>query len=150
MELTEKQVVGNLGENVSANFLIAKGYSIIAKNYRKKFGEIDIVAKKRGKIHFVEVKTVSRDNLLNPIHKEMDAFRPKTNSKFVRPNSSEDCFRPEDNVHSWKQKRLSRAIQCFIAQNRLGETEWQFDVITVFLDRKNKLARVKVLDNIIL
>lgn len=132
MELTEKQVVGNLGEKISANFLVAKGYSIIAKNYRKKLGEIDIVAKKKEKIHFVEVKTVSRDNLLNPIHKEMDAFRP------------------EDNVHGWKQKRLARAIQCYIAQNKLGETEWQFDVITVFLDRKNKLARVKVLENIIL
>ncbi len=132
LNITKKQEIGNLGEDVSVNFLREKGFEILNRNYRKKFGEIDVVAKIKDKIHFMEVKTVSRENLLNPIHAEMDTFRP------------------EDNVHPWKLKRLSRAITAYISQYKLSGTEWQFDVITVFLDRKNKLARVKMLENLIL
>lgn len=153
LEPTQKQVVGNLGEEIASRFLINKGFEIVDRNYRKKFGEIDIVAKKEEIIHFVEVKTVSRDNLKDPISQveDKDTFRPKTNSEFVRSNNPEDCFRPEDNVHPWKLKRLSRAIQVYLAEHKLGEeTFWQFDVITVLLDVKNKIARVKILEDIIL
>ena len=136
---TEKQVVGDLGEDVASKFLTGRGFKIIGRNYRKKFGEIDVIAEKAGKVHFVEVKTVSRHNLRNPIHNEMDS-----------PVAPKDSYRPEDNVHSWKQKRLSRAIQVYIAENKLQETDWQFDVVTVFLDVENKLAKVKVLEDLIL
>ncbi len=141
-ELTKKQVIGNLGEDVAVRLLDGKGFEITERNYRKKFGEIDIVAKKEEIIHFVEVKTVSRDNLKDPIG------QTEVNDG---PNNPEDCFRPEDNVHPWKFKRLSRAIQVYLEERKFGEeTCWQFDVITVTLDVKNKIARVKILEDIIL
>jgi putative endonuclease len=41
MALTSKQIKGNLGEELAANWLIGKGYRILDRNYRKKYGEID-------------------------------------------------------------------------------------------------------------
>ncbi len=135
LEPTQKQVVGNLGEDIAARFLKNKGFEIVDRNYRKKFGEIDVVAKKEEVIHFVEVKTVSRENLKD----------------FNSETEDPDAFRPEDNVHPWKLKRLSRAVQVYLAERKLGEEIcWQFDVVTVLLDVKNKIARVKILEDIIL
>lgn len=132
LNITKKQEVGNLGEEISCRYLEDRSYKILTRNYRKKFGEIDIVASIKDRVHFVEVKTVSRENLQNSIHKEMDQFRP------------------EDNVHPWKLKRLSRAVTAYISEYRLEKSDWQFDVVTVYLDRKNKQAKVKILENIIL
>ena len=139
MELsrTQKQIIGSLGEDIACKFLKDKGFEIVARNYRKKFGEIDVVAKKAKRLHFVEVKTVSRENLREVI--------PETAGVPV------DSFRPEDNVHPWKLKRLSRAIKVYLAEKKLGdETYWQFNVVTVLLDEKNKIAKVKILYDIIL
>lgn len=131
---TQKQIVGSLGEDIASKYVLNKRFNIITRNYRKKFGEIDIIAKKEAKIHFIEVKTVSRENL------------NEVTSETIR-----DTFRPEDNVHLWKLKRLSRVIQAYLAENRFGdEIDWQFDVITISLDVKNKLARVKILEDVIL
>jgi len=133
MKPTQKQVTGNLGEDIACRFLVNKGFEVVTRNYRKKFGEIDVIVKKSGRVHFVEVKTVSRENL-----------------KDIGATVSDD-FRPEDNIHSWKLKRLSRAIQVYLSENKMGEgAEWQFDVVTVLLDAKNKLAKVKMLEDIIL
>ena len=131
-EKTGKQVIGVLGENVACNFLKRKGFSVVEKNYRKPWGEIDIIAKGSRILHFIEVKTVSRENLQS-ISREMDAYRP------------------EDNIHPWKLKRLSRTIQSYLLEkNTSEEGEWQFDVITVFLDQKKKQAKVNFIENVIL
>ena len=49
--------LGNFGENYVSNYLKNLGFNIIDRNYHTKYGEIDIIASKDGKIHFVEVKT---------------------------------------------------------------------------------------------
>lgn len=48
---------GQAGENHAADFLIAKGYRILARNYRTREGEIDLVAQYKKTLVFVEVKT---------------------------------------------------------------------------------------------
>lgn len=48
---------GDLGESIATDLLVKKGYKIIAKNFRSKFGEIDIVANCGDTLVFVEVKT---------------------------------------------------------------------------------------------
>ncbi|HOK56094.1 MAG TPA: YraN family protein [bacterium] len=53
---------GKLGEEKAVEFLRKKGYRIIEKNYRTKIGEIDLIAKRRKEIIFIEVKTRSSDN----------------------------------------------------------------------------------------
>lgn len=130
MGITEKQKVGLIGENLSTRFLVKQGFKILERNYRKKWGEIDIVAQKDKKIHFVEVKTVvSRE----------------TTARF----KNKDSFMPEDNVHAWKLKRLSRAVQTYLLERDVShETEWQLDVVVVFLDLTNKKARFRLTDNV--
>lgn len=60
-ETTNKKSVGQLGEDLTAGHLAGKGWQIIERNVREKFGEIDILAKTAdGRLHFVEVKTISK------------------------------------------------------------------------------------------
>ncbi len=60
-------------------------------------------------------------------------------------------YRPEDNMHPWKLKRLSRTIQTYLlSKNVPDEKEWQMDLLLVFLDIKNKKAKIKVVSDIIL
>lgn len=55
MELKRKK--GNLGEQKALDFLKKKGYRLIQKNYRCRFGEIDLILSKKKKLVFVEVKS---------------------------------------------------------------------------------------------
>jgi Holliday junction resolvase-like predicted endonuclease len=59
MATTEKRKTGDLGEDIAERFLMKQGYRIVERNYLRKWGEIDIIAKKDGKLYFVEVKTVT-------------------------------------------------------------------------------------------
>lgn len=125
--------MGRLGEDIALKYLLNKGYSFIDRNYRKRYGEIDIVMKKSGVLHFVEVKTVSTD--LSSLKNE----------------DKKDFFRPEDNVHPMKMSRLANTIKVFLEGKTAGEgADWQFDVVTVLLDERNKLAKVELLEDLVL
>ena len=126
------QKIGELGEDVACTFLMKHGFSVLERNYTKKWGEIDIIAKKAEKLYFVEVKSVSCVTL-----PDKDSDNP-----FIK--------RPEENMHPWKLKRLSRVIQTYLIHNRIGNTEWQLDLLLVYLDMKDRKARVRTIDNIIL
>jgi putative endonuclease len=55
--MTDKIKTGNKGEELAAHFLAGKGYEIVARNYRYKHAEIDLIVKKENWLVFVEVKT---------------------------------------------------------------------------------------------
>ncbi|MFA6536376.1 MAG: YraN family protein [Candidatus Paceibacterota bacterium] len=136
-----KKQIGNLGEGIACNFLIKKDFLILARNYWKKWGEIDIVAEKGEITHFVEVKTVSRENSESDMGKV-----PREN---LADNSG--SYRAEDNVHPWKLKRLSRTIQSYLLEKNFSDYQkWQFDVITVQVNLGDKRAKIKHLEDIIL
>ena len=124
-EKTEKRRVGDLGEDIAARFLVKQGFSIVERNFWKPFGEIDIIAKSGSVLHFVEVKTVSRITSLR------------------------DGYRPEDNIHAAKLKRIGRTLQAYLFEQKM-DPEWVFDVITVELDHEEKTAKVHFLKNLIL
>ncbi len=48
---------GNKGENLAAQYLSERSYTILERNWRFKYWEVDIIASKKNKLHFVEVKT---------------------------------------------------------------------------------------------
>lgn len=127
---SNSQKIGELGEDVACKFLIKNGFSILERNYTKKWGEIDIIAEKWNKRYFIEVKSKSVSSL-----------------EF---SSDEVGNRPEENMHIWKMKRLRRVVETYLISKRLGSIHWQFDLLVVYLDIEKRLARVKVVDNIIL
>jgi len=130
---SEKQKIGEMGENIAVKFLMKHGFSILDRNYTKKWGEIDIVAEKVNKIYFIEVKSVSRPDLASVSQVTLDEYRP------------------EDNMHPWKLKRLSRTIQTYLLSKKVpDEKEWQVDLLVVFIDLENKKAKIKVVSDIIL
>ena len=57
MPNTEKQIIGKIGEQLAADFLLKNGYTVVAQNVRLSKNEIDIIAEDRDFIVFVEVKT---------------------------------------------------------------------------------------------
>jgi putative endonuclease len=57
--MTDKMQTGDNGENLAADFLIGKGYTIVARKYRSRQAEIDLIAKRDDWLVFIEVKTRS-------------------------------------------------------------------------------------------
>lgn len=123
---------GAIGEKMVANHLKRKGFIHLESNFRAKTGEIDLILTKNSKIHFIEVKTVSRE---------------------IRDGVVEDVsrgtHRPEDNVHRDKLRKIFNTVQIWISKNRyVGE--WQLDVASVIFDSARRKARVTMIDNIVL
>ena len=139
--ITEKRKTGNLGEDLACRFLMKRNYNVIERNYLKKCGEIDIIATKKGILHFIEVKAVSADYV-------SDKFNPKNVSHETNPDGK---FRPEDNVHEWKLQRITKTLQIYLIEKDVSpETPWQFDVITVYIDKKRLVSKVNMIENVVL
>ena len=63
-------------------------------------------------------------------------------------NVSHEIFRPEENLHPQKLKRLGRVIQAYILSRGTGE--WAFDLVCVYIDQKSRSAKVKWIKDIII
>jgi len=55
--MTDKIETGSIGENLAAKFLVEKGFKVVARNFRWKRGEIDLIVQREDWLIFVEVKT---------------------------------------------------------------------------------------------
>lgn len=111
---------GNLGETIACQFLMNKGFRILERNYRKPWGEIDVIAEKAGIIRFVEVKAVTREK----------------GAGFSRETS---IYRPEEQVHPKKLEKIARTAESYMIE-KSREEEYQIDVVAVFLDPVTHMA----------
>lgn len=125
MAKTQKRETGDVGEDLVCKYLQERGFDIVDRNYLRPWGELDIVAKREGKIHFVEVKTVTRE-----------------------PGGG---YRPEENMHLRKVERLHRAMQTYLLGNKvLRNMDFQLDLACVYLSLTTKTAKIEMLENIVL
>lgn len=123
--------IGDYGEQIAVRYLKNHGFAILDTNYTKKCGELDIVAKNKGIIHFIEVKTLS--------------YQTKSLLEKAVKNSS---WRPEERVHRFKLHQIAKTLDIWLSEkNWTGE--WQIDVIAVRLVVEDKYASVKYIDNVI-
>jgi putative endonuclease len=128
LDIVRKEA-GRLGEQIAADYLRRKGYSLIERNYRKPWGEIDIIAEKGGVVRFVEVKTLSRE-LLPDVSRENNQYRP------------------EEQVHPWKLRKIARTAETYMNSTR-DSREYQIDVVGVFLNMRTRSARCRLFEQVL-
>jgi putative endonuclease len=124
-------IIGQLGEDIICGYLKNRGFRVVLRNYRKKWGEIDVVAEKNNVLHFVEVKAGGKD--------------------WEFKKDGEEDYRPEDHINYNKKERMKRVIQTYLMEHNIGqEKEWTVDVAVVLIDTEKKKANVKLLKSVLL
>ncbi len=103
--MSRQKIFGKLGEDCAAKFLETEGYKIIARNFRIRSAEIDIIAQKDDVIVFVEVK--ARSDIRHGLPSEAVTFR--------------------------KQKKIIEAAGVFLQDENFSECACRFDVVEVYL-----------------
>jgi len=121
---------GRVGEEAAEEFLRKKGYQILERNFRTKFGEIDIIAKQHlrgersshlgGVLIFVEVKT----------------------------KSGEEFGEPWEMVDERKVGQVRRMAELYLMKKRLGEAACRIDVVGVWLDIEGEVEKIEHWENV--
>jgi putative endonuclease len=95
--------LGIWGEKEAEKYLVKKAYTIIERNYRSPYGEIDIIAQKKGITVFVEVKT----------------------------RSSLTFGWPEESISPAKELKLIQTAEEYLSKQVVHTGAWRIDVISV-------------------
>jgi putative endonuclease len=106
----EKKELGKKGEEVALRFLKKRGYRIIEKNYVCKMGEMDIIAREKDTLAFIEVKT-------------------RTTTEFGPPQLA---------VNASKQRQLSKVALNYLKEKQLEDVKARFDVVAILLGQKRE------------
>ena len=101
--MAKANILGPWGERLAAEFLREKGYKILACNYRSRFGEIDLIARHKNALVFVEVKL----------------------------RKSPDYVQAREYVGSQKQSRIIATAECWLSENQT-QLQPRFDVIEIY------------------
>lgn len=110
-----RQSIGKQGETKAKNYLKRRGYQILECNYRTKAGEIDLIAKEKDCLVFVEVKT----------------------------RTTEEYGTPAEAVSFYKQQHMIKSARYYLARHG-GECECRFDVIEVRMSSKGWFQSAKI------
>lgn len=103
--MSRQKTFGKLGEDCAAKFLEAQGYTIVARNFRIRSAEIDIIARRDDVLVFVEVK--ARSDIRHGLPSEAVTFR--------------------------KQKKIIEAASVFLQNENFSECACRFDIVEVYL-----------------
>lgn len=112
MIMVNKTLSGKDGENIAAEYLKNKGYTIIDRNYYSRYGEIDIIAQHEKYIVFVEVKTRCENAMVT-------------------------AFEAVDKI---KQKKIIKTAMIYLEENKV-DLQPRFDVIEVLTRRSSKIVK---------
>ena len=111
---SNKKTTGNLGEDIATKYLETLGYTIVERNFRSAYGEIDIICKKDNYLIFVEVK--ARKGL-----------------KFGQPNVS---------ISLKKQKNIINSSLMYMSENNIIDENIRFDAILLFLSENVEIEHI--------
>ena len=115
----KRQQTGHLGEKLAAGFLEKRGYHILQTNYRCPEGEVDIVARYKDCLVFVEVRT----------------------------KRSQEFGSPEESITTAKMDKLRRVAAHYRQTQDDIPDSWRIDVVAVELDRQNRPRRIEHIEN---
>jgi putative endonuclease len=117
-ERDDRQGLGRWGEDLAARHLLAKGYEVVARNWRCEAGELDLVIRDGDCLAFVEVRT-RRGRAMGT---------------------------PEESITAAKQARLSALGEAYV-QAHDWPGHWRIDVVAVEVDRRGRLLRLDHYEN---
>lgn len=109
--------LGKTGESLAEGFLKKNGYKILARNFKTKIGEIDIIALDKDTISFVEVKT-----------RQTDRFGL-----------------PQEAISGFKQRQISKAALAYLKDKNLLNKKARFDVVSIILSQDS--PRIDLIKN---
>lgn len=112
--------IGKEGEEVARKYLENKGYKIIECNYRTKRAEIDIIARYKNVLVFVEVRT----------------------------KHHEQFGTPEDTINYQKRKRLQKNAAAYVHRKRY-KGSYRIDTVCLLIDKNSGLQRIDHYENIV-
>jgi putative endonuclease len=121
MKSGNRQSVGQIGESLAAAFLEKQGYSIIDRNLRTPYGEIDLIARQGNVIVFAEVKT----------------------------RSSSSLGPPEISITPRKTEHMRCAAEYYIQQHPELNNDWRIDVLSVQLQPDDTQPVIDQFENVI-
>lgn len=110
-----RHIMGIKGETVAAKYLRRQGFRILSRNYCNSMGEIDIIAERKGAVHFLEVKS----------------------------RQSDSHGAPEEAVTEDKQSRIRRAAHGYLSQFRAAPVSVSFDTLAVIFGEKHKVVDIR-------
>jgi putative endonuclease len=102
----DSKTLGKEGEEIATVYLKQKGFEIIERNYQYGHGEIDIVAKDKNELVFIEVKT--RQNL--------------------------DFGEPEYAINKKKMQQIKKMAELYLFDKEIEEADCRFDVVAILLE----------------
>ena len=119
---TPRTRLGTRGEVAARGYLEAKGYQVVATNYRCQWGELDIVAQQGCTLVFVE----------------------------VRSRRSLSYGTPEESISQGKQERLIAASETYLQNHADLPEHWRIDLVSVRIDRRGGIEGISHLENAVL
>lgn len=126
--MAEHNEIGKIGEKITREFLMKHGFYVLTTNYRTRYGEIDIVAKKDNKIRFVEVKSVKVRDFEN-----LESLHVK----------------PEDNLTGNKWRKFVTSVKLYLNNRGVSsETLWQLDLACVYINTEAREGKVVLMENV--
>jgi len=112
--MTKKSETGKLGEDIACEYLKQNGYMIVEKNFRRRWGELDIIAyAKNGTLVFVEVKALRN---------------------YDNDNNGMAGLRPEDHLTKSKLTKLKRTAALYAVNNQnliSNKKGWRIDLVAI-------------------
>jgi putative endonuclease len=111
-----RQGLGRTGERLAMEQLIKQGYQVIERNFRCRYGEVDLIAEEDAELVFVEVKT-RRGNAYGL---------------------------PEEAVTPVKQRHLMQAALYYLDLHNCAERPWRIDVVAVQLSTAGRLEEIRI------
>lgn len=115
----ERIELGKSGEDVACDFLKGNGYKILERNYRSRLGEVDIIARDKDTLCFIEVKT----------------------------RRGEDFGLPIEAVSRTKQRQIAKAALAFLKEHNLLDGKARFDVVSVLYKTQDNKPQIDLINN---
>lgn len=115
-----KKLLGNTGESIASNYLTRQGYRIISRNFKARYGEIDIICVHADTLVFIEVKT----------------------------RQGREFGLPEEAVTPKKLREVVQTADFFVSTHQNLPEAFRIDVIGIELDEEEKVVYFNHIENV--